>query len=174
MITQDGDRHLGFLLHDVARLLRRNFNRRVETLGLTQTQWRALVQLSHREGINQAALSEILEIQPITLTRLIDRMEAAGWVERRPHPTDRRAVCLYLTDKAQPVLSEIHLLSEETRREALLGMSDERVESLISTLQAIKQNLIATECPSDAQAEDDVTADKTDAVTAREDERTQS
>ncbi len=90
------DRTLGFLVSDIARLLRRNMDRRLQSLGLTQAQWRAIVHLSRSEGMTQAMLAESLEIQPITLTRLIDRMESAGWVERRTHPLDRRAVQLYL------------------------------------------------------------------------------
>ena len=79
-------------------------DRRLQSLGLTQAQWRAIVHLSRSEGMTQATLAESLEIQPITLTRLIDRMESAGWVERRTHPLDRRAVQLYLTPQSQPIL----------------------------------------------------------------------
>src|SRR5687767_13222468 len=95
------ERSLGFLVADVARLLRRSMDRRLQALGLTQAQWRAIIHLSRNEGMTQATLAESLEIQPITLTRLIDRMESAGWVERRMHPLDRRAVQLYLTSQSQ-------------------------------------------------------------------------
>src|SRR3546814_9002902 len=88
MRTPDPDRSLGFLLNDVSRLMRRNLNRRVQALGLTQSQWRALAYLSRQEGINQATLADTLEVQPITLARLIDRLEAAGWVERRRHRSE--------------------------------------------------------------------------------------
>ena len=95
------DRTLGFLVADIARLLRRSMDRRLQSLGLTQAQWRAIVHLSRREGMTQAALAESLEVQPITLTRLIDRMQHAGWVERRPHPSDRRGRVVVLTDAAR-------------------------------------------------------------------------
>ena len=121
--TRFDDRALGFLINDVARLVRRNFNRRVQSLGLTQAQWRAIAHLSRSEGMTQVALADSLEIQPITLTRLIDRMEAAGWVERRNHPLDRRAVQLFLKPKAQPVLEEMHGFASETLAEAVAGMS---------------------------------------------------
>ena len=88
---------VGALLVEVGRLLRRNFNRRAQELGLTQAQWQALAHLSRKQGINQACLADLLEVQPITLARLIDRLAAAGWVERRPDPADRRAQRLYLT-----------------------------------------------------------------------------
>ncbi len=84
--TFDPDRSLGVLISDIARLLRRNMDRRLQSLGLTQAQWRAIVHLSRSEGMTQAALAESLEIQPITSTRLIDRMQSAGWVERRNAP----------------------------------------------------------------------------------------
>jgi DNA-binding MarR family transcriptional regulator len=105
--TRDPKRSLGFLLTETARLIRRNFDRRVQPLGLTQTQWRAIAHLKHNEGIKQATLAEILEVQPITLARLIDRMERDGWVERRPDPNDRRAVQLFLTDKVEPVVAQM-------------------------------------------------------------------
>src|SRR3546814_4821449 len=104
MRTPDPDRSLGFLLNDVSRLMRRNLNRRVQALGLTQSQWRALAYLSRQEGINQVTLADTLEVQPITLARLIDRLEAAGWVERRRHPSDRRAV----RDRKSPSRNSSH------------------------------------------------------------------
>ena len=111
--TFDPDRSLGVLISDVARLLRRNFDRRLQSLGLTQAQWRAIVHVSRTEGMNQVALAECLEAQPITVARLIDRMESAGWIERRNDPLDRRAVQLFLTPKCQPILEEIHARAAE-------------------------------------------------------------
>jgi DNA-binding MarR family transcriptional regulator len=134
---------LGFLLGDVSRLLRREFDRRVAHLGLSQAQWRVLARLSVCEGINQANLAEQIEIQPISLTRLIDRMQAAGWVERRPDPKDRRALRLFLTPKAQPLLSELFRHGEETRQAALDGLSDPEVRQLSASLEKMKSNLIA-------------------------------
>jgi MarR family transcriptional regulator for hemolysin len=80
---------LGFLLHDVARLLRKRFEQRAKSHGLTRSQWQALAYLSKNEGIHQSGLAEILEIEPITLVRILDRLAERGLVERRPHPTDR-------------------------------------------------------------------------------------
>jgi membrane fusion protein (multidrug efflux system) len=117
----DAERHLGFLIHDLARLLRRTFDRRLQDLGLTQVQWRAIAHLSRSEGMTQSALADSLEVQPITLARLVDRMELAGWIERRSHPLDRRATQLYLTDKCQPILAEI-----QTRAAASNGSSSNR------------------------------------------------
>jgi MarR family transcriptional regulator for hemolysin len=136
---------VGVLLVDVARLLRRNFNRRAQALGLTQPQWQALARLSQNQGMNQACLADLLEVQPITLTRLIDRLEAAGWVERRPDPADRRVQRLYLTIKAEPLLDDMRALAAETREEAMQGLSDRQRKQLIQFLQTIKGNLVRAE-----------------------------
>jgi MarR family transcriptional regulator for hemolysin len=133
---------LGFLLNDSARLLRRNFNRRVQSLGLTQAQWRLLARIAMDEGARQAQIAEILEMQPISVARLIDRMEAAGWVQRRPDPSDRRAVNLYLTEKAEPILDEMWARAEETQALALAGLSPSAREELNRALETIRENLI--------------------------------
>lgn len=139
------DRTLGFLVADIARLLRRNIDRRLQSLDLTQAQWRAIVHLSRSEGMTQAALAESLEIQPITLTRLVDRMESAGWVERRTHPLDRRAVQLFLTTKSQPILEEMHSRATETLNEATRGIAPRAQRQLVAILEQIKRNLVAAE-----------------------------
>jgi DNA-binding MarR family transcriptional regulator len=111
------------------------------SLGLTQAQWRAIAFLARNEGVNQACLAESLEVQPITLARLIDRMQAAGWVERRTDPEDRRAVRLYLTDKCQPILAEMHERATQMLEAVLSGVSTAARKQLIETLSQIKQNL---------------------------------
>jgi len=141
----DPHQGVGVLLVDVARLLRRNFNRRAQALGLTQPQWQALARLSQNQGMNQACLADLLEIQPITLTRLIDRLEAAGWVERRADPADRRVQRLFLTVKAEPLLDDMRALATETREEAMHGLSDRQRQQLIQTLHTIKGNLVRAE-----------------------------
>lgn len=143
------DRNFGCQLHDTARLLRRDFNRRAQKLGLTQTQWQALCVLSNNEGINQAALADLLEVQPITLGRLIDRLESTGWVERRNHPTDRRAITLYLTPKAEPILNQMSKLAEETRNLALQGVSDSELDQVMRILEHIRGNLLSNEAQSE-------------------------
>ena len=144
------DRSLGFLISDLARLLRRNMDRRLQSLGLTQAQWRALVHLSRSEGVTQVALAESLEIQPITLTRLIDRMESAGWVERRTHPLDRRAVQLYLAARSQPILAEMNARGMELLSEVTRGVSIAAQKQLLDTLERIKHNLVAAEAAATA------------------------
>lgn len=150
MTNDNTNQSFGCLLHDTARLLRRDFNRRAQVLSLTQTQWQALCVLSHNEGINQAALAELLEVQPITLGRLIDRLEATGWVERRDHPTDRRAITLYLTAKAEPILNDMWKLAEQTRDIALRGVSESEREQVMSILERVKENLLRSESETES------------------------
>jgi len=142
MANPESELTLGFLLFEVLRLLRRNFGRRVQ---LTQVQWRALAFLSRNEGINQARLADLLEVRPITLARLIDRMEDAGWVERQRDPGDRRAVRLYLTKQAGPLMETMKTLNGETLKQALTGLSKTSRSQLIETLNIIKNNLLAAE-----------------------------
>jgi MarR family transcriptional regulator, transcriptional regulator for hemolysin len=154
MTDPDLDTSFGFLLHDIARLMRKRFDQRARSLGLTRAQWQVLAHLARHEGINQAGLAEILEIEPITVGRLIDRMEEAGWVERRAHPNDRRARLLYLTAKARPVFDRMLALAEGVREEALAGLSETKREHLMNTLMAIHSNLSdrSTIGPEDAPA----------------------
>jgi DNA-binding MarR family transcriptional regulator len=137
----DPERSFGFLLHDIARLLRKKFDQRARALGLSRSQWQVLVHLSRHEGINQSGLAEILEIENITLGRLIDRMEDSGWVARRLDPKDRRARLLYTTKKVAPVMERMHELAEETRNEALAGLSPKQRDQLIETLIAVRSNI---------------------------------
>jgi MarR family transcriptional regulator for hemolysin len=136
---------VGALLVEVARLLRRNFNRRAQDRGLTQTQWQALAHLSRDQGMNQACLADLLEVQPITAGRLVDRLEAAGWVQRRPDPADRRVQRLYLTSKAEPLLDDMRALAAATREEAMAGLPDRERRQMIQALKAMKDNLVRAE-----------------------------
>jgi MarR family transcriptional regulator for hemolysin len=137
----DPERSFGFLLHDVARLMRKRFDQRARALGLSRSQWQVLAHLSRHEGINQSGLAEILEIENITLGRLIDRMGEAGWVERRPDPKDRRARLLFMTEKVAPVMEQMRALAEETRNEALGGLPPEQRETLIDMLLHVRANI---------------------------------
>jgi len=145
MPTSELDRSLGFLLHDVSRLLRKRFDRRARALGLTRAQWSVIAHLRRNEGLTQSALADILEVEKITLCRLVDRLEASGWVERRPHPEDRRANALYLTSKAYPVLDRMREISRDIRSEAMAGLQPEERDYLLDTLQRLKHNLLERE-----------------------------
>lgn len=133
-----------YLLVDVARMYKTIFNRQFQPLvGLTQAQSRTLIHLARNEGINQARLAEILEIQPITLARAIDRLAADGWVERRQDPGDRRAFTLHLLPKAQPALAEMRELVLALREETLNTLTIEERMAFVRTLQVIQGNIAA-------------------------------
>lgn len=135
------DRSFGFLLHDIARLVRKRYEQRARPLGLTRAQWQVLAHLQRHEGINQSGLAELLEIEPITIARLLDRMEEAGLVERRADPADRRARRLFLTERAAPMLERGRVLGDEVRAEAFAGLGPAERESLIDMLLRVRGNL---------------------------------
>lgn len=137
----DLDRSFGFLVHDVARLYGRRFDRNGRRLELTRAQCRTLGYLARNEGINQAGLADLLEIRPMTLVRQIDRMQEAGWIERRPDPADRRARRLFLTDKARPILGRIWDVASETQDQVLAALSPDEAEQLIELLRRVHGSL---------------------------------
>jgi DNA-binding MarR family transcriptional regulator len=136
---------IGFLMNDAARLMRRDFERRARSLGLTRAQWQALFHLARNEGCNQATLADLLDVEPITLARVVDRLEASGLVERRPDPGDRRARLLFLGERAHPLLEELRALGAETRVVALAGISEEERHQLTRLLARMRANLSGRE-----------------------------
>ncbi len=155
MFDEDPDLNVGFLLHDVSRLLRKRFDRRARALGLTRAQWRVLAHLAPRQGINQSALADILEVENITLGRHIDRLQDTDWVERRSDPDDRRAWCLFLTDKARPILDRMEVLAVETQEEAMAGLSKAEREGLRGLLLSMKRKMLAGEAVNGAAGEEE-------------------
>lgn len=144
------DRSFGFLVNDVARLFGRRFDQNGRRLGLTRAQCRTLGYLARNEGIIQAGLADLLEIRPMTLVRQIDRMEDAGWIERRADPADRRARRLYLTAKARPILGRIWNVANETRDESLARLSPTERDQLIDLLRRVHATLSEREPTPDA------------------------
>jgi DNA-binding MarR family transcriptional regulator len=132
---------LGFVLHEVARLLKRRFEQKAKELGLTRAQWQTLAYLNVHEGIHQGKLADILEIESITLVRILDKLEARGLIERRQHPTDRRMWQLYLLEDARPLIAAMQKIGDATRAEALSGVPDADRELLLQTLKTMKRNL---------------------------------
>jgi MarR family transcriptional regulator, transcriptional regulator for hemolysin len=143
---------LGFLLHDVARLLKKRLEQRSRGTGLTRSQWQILAYLAQNEGINQKRLAELLDIEPITVGRIVDKLETLRLVKRSPHPTDRRRWLLHLMPVARSRLQQAGEYGDATRREALAGVSEHDRQHLLKTLQALKQNLTqACETPPAGQ-----------------------
>ncbi|MCC6075649.1 MarR family winged helix-turn-helix transcriptional regulator [Pseudomonas sp. GCM10022188] len=133
--------NLGFLIADVSRLLRRSFEQSLEGSTLTLAQARALIYVARREGCRQVELAELLEVQPITLARLIDQLVAAGLVERRADPSDRRAYRLFLTAAAAPQLQAIEQTAALIRGAALAGLDQDQVAALLAALGQVRSNL---------------------------------
>jgi MarR family transcriptional regulator for hemolysin len=134
-------REFAFLINDVARLLRTYADQRVRQLGMTRAQWAVLARLEYHEGLKQSELAEMLDLQPITLTRLVDRLCANGMIERRPDPNDRRAKRLHLTPLARPLMDRLTDLGQDVMATTLDGFDLATVERMILELSAAKENL---------------------------------
>jgi len=145
---------IGFVLHDVARLMRKRFEQRARQLGLTRSQWQVLSMLAYNEGIHQKGLADLLEIESITLVRLLDKMEERGLIERRSHPTDRRMTLLYLTEAAHPLLQTMRTLGERTRKEAMMEFSEQEYRLMEEFLGRMRSNLL-TACSNPIEEGDE-------------------
>ena len=131
----------GLDIAETARLMRRDFDRRSSVLGVTRAQCRVLLSLSRRGGLRQVELAEILDVEPITLCRMIDRLEEAGLVERRRDEVDRRAWNIHLTDKAGPLIAAIYVLGDQCNSLALTGISEADQAFARDILARIRSNL---------------------------------
>jgi DNA-binding MarR family transcriptional regulator len=136
-------RNFGFLLKDVSRLSGLNFQREAEGLDLTLAQCKVLIYLQRNEGLSQSRLAEMTDTDPMTLVRILDRMERDGWVERRPDPADRRARRLFMKPAAQPVVEEVWRIADRARAAALAGLSAAERTQLVGLLGRIHANLTA-------------------------------
>lgn len=141
MAPPRNNRELAFAINDVARLLRTYADQRAAQFGMTRAKWAVLARLDRFEGLKQAELAEMLDLQPISLTRLLDGLAGNGLIERRPDPEDRRAKRLFLTPAARPLLKRLTELGEDLMETALAGLPPGDVTALLSGLTAIKDNL---------------------------------
>jgi MarR family transcriptional regulator for hemolysin len=139
--VHDFQRDLLFLLHDVARLLRVDADKRARAHDMTRAQWGILVWLERQPGISQKELAELLEVEPITVARLVDRLEGRGVVERRPDPRDRRIWRLHLRPQAYPLLREIHGQRAAIARRLTDGIDEDSLDTMIDTLARMKATL---------------------------------
>jgi DNA-binding MarR family transcriptional regulator len=142
-MTKAEDISFGYLLNDVTLLFRKHFDRRAVKFGLTRAQWRATKMLYYREGLRQTELAELLEMEPIAVGRVIDRLQAAGFVERRPDPKDRRAWRLYVTDQARAVIADMELIAQGVRKDATRGITVPELQQALDVLNRMKENLQA-------------------------------
>jgi MarR family transcriptional regulator for hemolysin len=141
MLPRSLNREFAFMINDVARMLKTYADYKGVQFGVTRAQWAVLVRLDRFEGLKQSELAEMLDLQPITLTRLLDRLCNNGLIERRSDPNDRRAKRLFLTPAARPLLEQLGTLGEDMMDTALAGVSRETVEQIVAQLAVVKENL---------------------------------
>ena len=134
-------RQIAFEIIDVARMLKTYSDQRARQFGISRAQWAVLVRLERSEGLKQSELAEMLDLQPISLTRLLDRLAESGLIERRPDPNDRRANRLYLAPAARPLLAKLTDLGHSMMDTVLESLSDESREHLLRHLGVMRDNL---------------------------------
>jgi len=134
-------REIAFLINDVARLLRTYADQQARQFGMTRAQWAVLARLEQGEGLKQSELAELLDLQPITLTRLVDRLCTNGLIERRADPNDRRAKRLYLTAAARPLMDRLAELGGSMMATVLEGFDLPTIERKIAELSHVRENL---------------------------------
>jgi DNA-binding MarR family transcriptional regulator len=132
---------IGFLINDTARLFRRMFDGNIRDLGMTSLQWRTVARLKRDPGMRQSELADLLEVEPITLSRMIDRLAESGMVCRKPDPNDRRAWNLYLTDKAEPLMAQLQREADAVQELALTGLSEDERALLGELVERMRLNL---------------------------------
>jgi DNA-binding MarR family transcriptional regulator len=142
MLRENLERNFGFILHDVARLLRTTYDRRVRELGLTRSQWWVLTHLFRKDGITQSELAEILELEKPSLGRLLDRLESKGWIRRAEDLRDRRAKRVFLTAAAETPMQVMRDIAAGVREDALSGLSAADQDRFVDALLTIKSNLM--------------------------------
>lgn len=151
-MSSDDERHIGFLISDVARLLRTAFDRRVRRLGLTRSQWLVINRLHRRPGATQSELADMLEVEKATAGRMVDRMEKKGWVVRRPDAADRRVNRLFLTADADLIQRRLAQIAERTVDDALALLSAYEREQFSEWMRRVKRQLQAMLDPGRAEA----------------------
>lgn len=141
-MSPDDEHYIGYSLTDVARLLRTVFERRVRSLGLTRAQWVVIARVHRHPGLSQTEIADLLEIEKATAGRLIDRMEAKDWLERRADPNDRRINRLHLTQEAERLHALIWPIAESTVDSALRDLSTSERRTLTKLMRRVKQQLL--------------------------------
>jgi len=151
-LLSDDERHIGFLISDVARLMRTAFDRRVRRLGLTRSQWLVINRLHRRPGATQSELADMLEVEKATAGRMVDRMEKKGWVARRPDASDRRVNRLFLTAEADLIQVQLAQIADRTVDDALELLSAREREQFSEWMRRVKRRLQAMLDPEFAPA----------------------
>jgi MarR family transcriptional regulator for hemolysin len=153
-------REFAFLVNDVARLLRTYADQQARQFGMTRAQWAVLARLEQCEGLKQSELADVLDLQPITLTRLVDRLCANGLLERRADPSDRRAKRLYLTPAARPLMDRLAEIGGNMMATVLEGFDLATIERTIAELSQVRENLRHVTSKKSSEKTTDKSADK--------------
>jgi MarR family transcriptional regulator for hemolysin len=143
MPTLPVTREIAFTIMDVARMLKTYADQRARGFGISRAQWAVLIRIQRTEGLKQSELAEMLDLQPISLTRLLDRLAESGLIERRADPHDRRANRLYLMPAARPLLERLANLGQDMMGTVLAGLDEKANTRLLRDLVLIKDNLRA-------------------------------
>ena len=141
MTPQPVKREIAFTIMDVARLIKTYADQRARQFGISRAQWAVLIRIERNEGQKQSELAELLDLQPISLTRLLDRLAGNGLIERRPDPHDRRANRLYLTAAARPLLARLSDLGADMMETVLAGLDINSLGRMLDELGLVKDNL---------------------------------
>ena len=141
-MKMDDERYIGFLISDVARLMRTVFDRRVHELGLTRAQWLALTRLHRKPGAIQSELADMMELEKASVGRIIDRLERKGWVRRKPDPSDRRVNRIYLTPEAVRIHTRMSRIAEATVNDSLIDLSEAEADQLATLMLQVKGRLL--------------------------------
>lgn len=141
MNTTPNQGSVGYLIADLSRLFGRVFDRRAAHLDLTRVQWRALKRIHNNEGLTQAALADVLDMEPIAVGRVIDRLHKAGFVERRADPKDRRCWRLFLSPQSTQVMDAIESVATSVREDCVAGVDPQELETTLKVLAQIRETL---------------------------------
>ncbi len=144
-VSVNFENSFGFLLNDISRLARKEFDRRVRHLGITRAQWLFLFYVARQPGCTQSELADTLQIQKITVSRHAERLVRARWLQRRDNAHDGRAYHLYLTAKAERIVERLSDVAVALREEYLEGIPAARRDALMDDLHRVKTNLLALE-----------------------------
>ena len=140
-MKENFEENIGLLIHDVARLLRVLYDRKMASIGLTRSQWWLLTYLRFRDGINQSELGVLMDIEKAPLSRLLDRMELKGWILRSADSKDGRIKNIYLSDNVKPLIESMRKKAADYREESLSILETKDLNKLTNLLQILKQDL---------------------------------
>jgi MarR family transcriptional regulator, transcriptional regulator for hemolysin len=157
MLNLSNTLQVGFLLSDTARILRRIIDKRARAIGMSRAQWAVLSRISRNEGLRQVDLAAEMEMEPISVARIIDKLQAADLVERRPDPDDRRAYRLHLLPAAGPVLEQVRAIGSSVLEPVLADFEPSEVDALVATLEGIRADLLSLETSGNEHAGQDQT-----------------